>query len=49
MNSRFPLPVSHSRAPFTLRRSTAWMLALALFGAGFVAAVYTVGFIVTAS
>lgn len=41
---RFPLPVSHTRTPFTIRRSTAYLLAMACFLSGSYAAVAVVLF-----
>lgn len=46
--ARFPLPVSHARAPFTCTRARAALLAATLFAAGFTTAVYTIGLIITA-
>lgn len=45
---RFPLPVSCTRAPLSCARSTAWLALALAFASGFTAAVYTVGFILTA-
>jgi hypothetical protein len=44
---RFPLPVSHARAPRVVPLGAALLTGALLFAAGFAAAVYTVGLILT--
>ena len=44
---RFPLPVSHARAPMRCPVRTACLALAVAFAAGFTTAVYTIGLIAT--